>query len=224
MCRGLAVGYSHKKGVICKGLNSHAATLDEMEDECLKLEVIIDLNKELGYDVELDENMTGKMHEQYKNYIVKGKLCQEVKDIVLKDLTSRKEFFKWMIQCKSYANYGSIGNNNSHQETKGNTYNNSQKTQGYTDNSGQKTKGDTHNSFQVTKGNAYNSDQETEGNTYNSRQKTDGYMYISYIQVGTKKRGYKRINEFINKLSKENEDKLEWKTLVDLAIKGYNLK
>jgi len=49
MCRGLALGFNWKQGVICKGLSSHSETLLEIEDRCLKLEIILDENNAKGY-------------------------------------------------------------------------------------------------------------------------------------------------------------------------------
>ena len=244
MCRGLAIGYNTVDGsVLSKGLSSHTAT--GLNDQYLNFEVIVDDNEACGYVLEVDDQyyVGGKLDPEVKKrfkrfFTVSGNVRKQPYDAVLAWIkVNEVQVLRWLLGCQSYARrkkdidnshqktkgntyngYQKTGGNtyNSHQKTKGDTYNSCQETKGHTDNGYQKTKRDTYNSHQETGGNTYNNHQKTKGHTYNCCQETKGDIFVEYTINFDKK-----TDDFIKKLSDENNKTLTWKKLVYYAIKGY---
>ena len=189
MCRGLAVGYNvETKKMICKGLSSHTKTLENQEDKCVKLEIIINDGFKRGYLVDLDAQYKNDktVKRKFKKYInMSGSFTKYFNDIIENWIdNNEKDILRWLLTNRSYT----------------------------------VTKGNTDNSYQKTGGSTDNSSQETKGNTNNSYQETKGDIYINSI-----KNYNKTIDSFIEKLTKKHNNKLTWKHLVELAIKGYEI-
>ncbi|MFW6119417.1 MAG: hypothetical protein ACOC80_00725 [Petrotogales bacterium] len=74
MCRGMAIGFSWDKGVVCIGSNSHTETLPN-EDEYCKIEIILDDSKPEGYSIEADDNYSKDDFNKFKDCFTKtGKI------------------------------------------------------------------------------------------------------------------------------------------------------
>ena len=108
MCRGLAVGYNTKTAkMICSGLSHHTETLKDQEDDCVKLEIIINDNFERGYVIELDEQYRDDklVREKFKKYInLSGSFTRHFNKIVETWITNNEvNILRWLLINRSYA-------------------------------------------------------------------------------------------------------------------------
>ena len=172
MCRGLAVGYNTKTAkMICSGLSHHTETLKDQEDDCVKLEIIINDNFERGYVIDLDEQYKDDtfVREKFKKYInLSGSITSYFNKIIESWIFNNEiQILRWLLVNKSYA------------ISKGNT-----------DNRCQKTKGDTYNSYQ-----------ETVGNIYINNIKNFDTKIDTFIKKITKENDYKLTWKILVKLA-----------------------
>ena len=59
MCRGIAIGYEPaEQKWHCTGDSHHTVALGDAEDQCIKLEAIIDDGEKNGYTIQLDDDIT----------------------------------------------------------------------------------------------------------------------------------------------------------------------
>jgi len=119
MCRGLAIGYNVKSDkFLCKGFSSHTETLGDDEDNCVKLEAIIDESSECGYYIELDNQylVGGKIdatvYNTFKKYLTKTGINKLLADkIEAWRKKNDKKLLRWLLFCRSYARGETIDNN-----------------------------------------------------------------------------------------------------------------
>ena len=213
MCRGLALGYNTKTGeIICEGKSSHTKTLGEYEDDCIKLEIIVDDTQECKYSIELDEQYfkDGKLDKHIKDkfgkYLtVTGDMGKQLTKIV-EDWVRDNEIkvLRYLLFCQSYKKAKSTINNIS--QCSDFIYNSYQLTHFI------------YNDSQHAEFNIFNNNQQAGEFIYNNGQNAKKEIYVSHIINHDKE-----VDDFIKMLSNQ-ETSLTWKTLVRLAIKGYEAK
>ena len=205
MCKGLALGFNYKKGVVCKGLSHHTETLKNEEDDFLKLELMISDNKD-GYILEIDEQYSKDKEHKFKEMVTKqGKLKKEVKKIVMKHIKDNElQFVKWLLKNQTYKQISE--NLNQYFCEAGENLDQSSCEAG-------------ENLYQYSckaDKDLYQDSCKAGKTLYNHNCKAKK-MTVQYIKVKDKK-----TTEFIKMLSDKAEDNvLYMKDLVKWAIKGY---
>ena len=197
MCRGLAVGVDIVTNeVICVGKSSHTDTIGNREDNCIKLEIIVNEESEKGFYVELDEQyfvngkLEKKIKEKFGKWLTASEGMSEKLNRIIEDWieNNKLQIYKWLLFCQSYHKGEKIYN--SHQEGE-KIYNNSQK--------GKKID---------------NSYQEGE-EIYNSYQEGEK-IYIAFTKTGIQE-----ISDWIKTKSEENTQ-LTLADLVQIIINFEN--
>ena len=226
MCRGLAVGVDIVTNeVICIGKSSHTDTIGNREDNCIKLEIIVNEESEKGFYVELDEQyfvngkLEKKIKEKFGKWLTASEGMSEKLNRIIEDWieNNKLQIYKWLLFCQSYHKGEKIYN--SHQEGE-KIYNNSQKGKKI-DNSSQEGKKIDNSSQKGEE--IYNSSQEGEEiynhcqkgeEIYNSSQKgkkidnsyQEGEEIYNHSQKGEKIYNNSQKGEEINNNSQEGEE------------------
>jgi hypothetical protein len=217
MCRGLALGFHvESKKVICKGLSSHTETLRELEDECIKLEIIATDTVERNFLLELDEQYADDkwVREKFKGWITKaGSISKRLNDC-LENWISNNEIFI----------YKSLVNLQSHAIREKGIDNFCQKSKSYINNYYQRAKGGIindyqistmiNNSYQKSKGYINNSYQHAKDNIYNSHQVVGREYYLQGLTL----KKYPNTTKLIKTCKPQNSIKFTIVELINYII------
>jgi len=246
MCRGLAIGYNIKSDkFICPGLQSHTETLGDHEDNCVKLEAIIDESSECGYYIELDEQymVSGKIdatiYNTFKKYLTKTGINKLLADkIEAWRKKNDKKLLRWLLFCRSYARGKNIDNHCQEGETiynnfqTGETINNNFQTGEYISNISQKgenidnnsQKGETINNH-CQEGKTIDNRSQKGETIYNRSQK--GKTIDNNRQEGETINNNRQRGETLNNLYQEGKAiyniSQTSKTIYNISQKGENI-